>query len=124
MARHPDELVCDLAQYYHIYDMTALPPDQVAVLTLGLEDRSRTKKALAGLKADPEIVLLSGILDGVAWLRWAQTKDAARGKGAPEPLTPILLGEKREQDDLAKFDSGAAFDAARKKILERIERYA
>lgn len=121
MARYPDELVCDLAQYYHIYDMTALPPDRVAVLALGLEDRSRVKKALTGVKADPEIILLSGILDGVVWLRWAQTKDAARGIGAPEPLTPILLGEKREQDDLVKFDSGAAFEAARKKLLEKIQ---
>lgn len=124
MARHPDALICDFAETYHIYDMRALEPDTAAVLALGLGERSRTQMALAGVKADPMLVLLTRILDGVIWLQWSKTKDAAKGKSAPDPLTPLLFGEKRQKDDLAKFDSGAAFEAARKALLERIERHA
>lgn len=124
MARHPDALTCDFAETYHIYDIRALEPDLAAVLALGLGERSRTQMALSGAKVDPMLVLLTRILDGVIWLQWAKTKDAAKGKGRPDPLTPLLFGERHEKDDLAKFDSGAAFEAARKMLLERIERNA
>lgn len=124
MARHPDELICDFAETYHIYDMRALEPDLAAVLALGLGERSRTQLALSGAKVDPVMVLLTRILDGVAWLQWSKTEAATHGKGRPEPLTPLLFGQRPDKDDLMKFDSGASFEATRKMLLERIERHA
>ena len=51
-------LICDFAETYHILDYRALPLKLAAVLACGLRDDSRIKMKLAGMKLNPETMLL------------------------------------------------------------------
>lgn len=116
MARCPDELTCDFAQYYNIYDIRTLRPSMAAVLASGLEENSRIQKKLAGSRANPELIMLARILDGVIWLQWSKTKDAEKGRNRPEPITELILGIKKP--GITGFTSGEEFEEARRRILE------
>lgn len=58
-----NELICDLAEIYGIYDYRQLPVKTVAVLAAGLGDKSRIKKKITGVKLDIELQLLAVIAD-------------------------------------------------------------
>ena len=45
ISRHEDDLICDMAEVYHIYDMRALPLRKLAVLACGLSADSRVNKS-------------------------------------------------------------------------------
>lgn len=40
-------MICDLAEYYHIYDYKQLPVETLAILVYGLRDNSRIKMIIA-----------------------------------------------------------------------------
>jgi len=43
---YEDELICDMAEIYHIYDYRAMKARYIATLTLGLPPRSRVMSRL------------------------------------------------------------------------------
>ena len=104
-----DMLVCDLAETYHIYDMYSHPVEFIATLAEGLRYNSRIKLKVAGMKIDPEMLIMARIADNTALNVYAKTKDARTGRNRPKSLTEALLEEKKKEDAPREFRSGDDF---------------
>ncbi|WP_455258360.1 DUF5361 domain-containing protein [Peptoniphilus asaccharolyticus] len=113
-----DSLICDLAETYNIYDYKQLPLMQVAVFAYGLREDSRIRKKLSKSKVDTTELLLSGILDRLSLLVYAQTKDAQKGVNRPAMLVDGLL---KTESEIQGFNSSEEFENRRKRILENIQ---
>ncbi len=114
MAEAEDEMICDFAEYYSIYDYQALPVSYVATLFLGLRESSRTKMKLTGQKQTAETLLLAAAADYLSLLVWFKTKDGQRGRNRPKSFYEKLTGQ-TEKEDSSKpmaFSSKEALDAA------------
>lgn len=77
MSNFPDELACDMAETYGIFDIKRVPASLAATLAVGLRDDSRVKMAKSGILVDNKTLLLSVIVD---LLRGVPT-------GSPESMT-------------------------------------
>lgn len=113
-----DELICDLAQTYHIYDHKSLPARQVAAFACGLDRDSRVKRRLSGSKAALSDTLLAMIFDRLQILCWSMTKDGRKGINRPQMMAQKLLGAEAEKTENAAFESGGEFMKEREKILK------
>lgn len=109
-----DELACDMAETYHVYDMQALPVRTLAVLACGLGQNSRVWARINGFNAKWSDIVLAMCADRLAILAWFQTEDGAKGKNRPEMLTPQLLNSPSQSDKTKyqTYNSGADFLAA------------
>ena len=116
-----DELICDLAETYHILDYKSLPVKLVGILSYGLREDSRIKTKIRGGQLVSDNQLLSIACDRLGLLVWAKTKDAAKGKNRPESIHEVLYPEpKSKPDDVIVFDSVEAFENYRKNnIVEK-----
>lgn len=109
-----DELICDLAEIYHIYDMKALPVRTLAVLSCGLGANSRVWAKLNGYGARWPDIVQALIADRLAILQWFQTEDGHKGKNKPHLLAPDLLNvpDQGGRTKYKTFRTGADFMAA------------
>lgn len=110
MALDEDALICDFAEYYHIYNIYEFPPEYIATLAKGLRDNSRIKLKLYGLKVDIEMLLLAHIVDNTAINIYAKTKDAKKGINKPPSFVELLSKKKETKEKAREFNSGADFD--------------
>lgn len=107
-----DELECDFAEVYHVFDPDSLPITKKATLAAGLMPTSRAKIKAFGRSYSMQDMLLMGIYDAANWLVWSKTKDGSANRNRPKPIREILEeSEKHEQDkqDLMRFDSPEEF---------------
>ena len=111
-----DSLICDFAEYYRIYDYTALSPKYAGVLACGLRENSRIKMKLSEQIVDMNTLLLATIADRIQVLVWQNTEDGQRGRNVPESIAQKLLGQKDERDHTV-FDTGADFEAFRERLI-------
>lgn len=111
-----DELICDMAETYHVLNWRELPPRTAAVLACGLPADSRVSRKLRGEKYSLDTVLTVAILDELRWLVWARSRDAEKGKNRPKSLLRQML-EKPAAEKPTAFDSPEAFEAQRKMIM-------
>ncbi len=90
-----DELICDLAEYYGLYDYRILPPKTVAVLVCGLREEARIKRKMNELAGKSRFtydeLLKAVIVDRLNWLCWTKTKDARHGRKRPESIANRML---------------------------------
>ena len=107
---HKDDLICDLAETYNIYDYTVFLPRYIATLAAGLKDDSRTVQAVTGTNTD-----LTGVL-------LAQIATMLSGFFHEKPIDymEIISGEKQEKE-LVGYDSPEEFWAARQAIIDKIK---
>ena len=118
IASHEDALICDLAEYYHIYDYEKQPPLFIATLACGLRDGSRVISELSGTTYPMETLILAGMSDTLKLLTWMQSVDGAKNRNRPAEILPTLLGKKSEKKEaVMTFSSPEEFEAARRKIL-------
>lgn len=120
MARDEDALICDMAEYYHIYDLRALTVRQLSVLACGLPESARSKVAQSGSSLPPLMTILCGIFDQLSALRWMLSADAGKGAEPPPSILSAISGEAKPEKPkaLKGYSSGAEFEAARRAILE------
>ena len=116
VAHHEDELICDMAETYHVFQMRELPLKTLATLAAGLSEDSRTKMAMSGSKLTRMESLLCLAVDKVSQLVWLNSKDGAAGKNRPKSLYTELTTEKPKAEHKV-FASIDDFEAARKKLL-------
>lgn len=109
-------LICDMAQYYHIYDYRKLEAGYAAILACGLPAESRIMCQLSKYKCDLQSMLLASIADRVATLVWFQTKDGRKHRNRPKSYVDMLLGKKENRENKS-FKSGKEFEAERKRLL-------
>lgn len=110
------ELICDFAETYHVFNYRELPPTTAAALCFGLRDDSRIKMKIAGAKIDLKTMLLAGIYDSLAYIAWSKTKDAQKGANKPEPILKALT-EEPHQSDFESFQTAEDFRAAYDRII-------
>ena len=63
MAKYPDELTCDMAETYGVFDIKRVPVKLLATLAVGLRDDSRVMMANRGALVDTKTILLAKLLD-------------------------------------------------------------
>lgn len=115
--RAEDELICDLAEVYHIYDFKELPLLTVASFLYGLKDSSRTKMKLSGSKIDLQTMLQAMTVDCLNFLVWAKTENAQKNKNRPKSILSLLLGDQEEQK-IEGFRSGEEFEEMRRRLMK------
>lgn len=114
-ASDKDALLCDFAQYYHIYDLDALAPGYAAVLACGLPEDSRIMKKKAGTNAGLKELLLAAIVDNLRCIK----NGLAGTNDSQQSLVSLLTGTpQKSETGQAGFDTPEEFEAARKRILE------
>ena len=116
-ATDEDALVCDFAEYYHIYNWRGLSARYAAVLACGLRADSRIKMSLSGQKHTAEEIMLAATVDALSLLVWMRSKDGANNRNRPASLVQILTGNEKKGDEIMTFESGAAFEARRMALL-------
>lgn len=112
-------MICDLAQYYNIYNYEQLAFNKLAVFVFGLPDDSRLMKKLSGLKVDLNTVIMAGIFDRLSLLLYSLA--GSKKNKRPEALTDNLLGKKKTKERRPSgYVSGKEFEKRRQEILKRI----
>lgn len=111
-----DALICDFAEYYHIYDYRALPVKYAATLACGLSENSRIKKTLSGTRYDTETLLLAAAVDRLSLIWWSKTQDGQKNVNRPVLIFEALQGTAQESDT-ELFNSGEEFIARRNELI-------
>lgn len=115
LANSKDEMICDLAETYGIYDYKELPATRTAVFVYGLSENSRVKRKIAGIECTMETLLLAMAVDRLSLLLWAQA--GAKGK-RPEMIAENLIEKsKKKGEEYRAFRSGGEFEEARRRLL-------
>ena len=112
-----DDLICDFAETYHIYDWRKISVKLAATLAAGLPTNSRSIRRLTGLPCSMDTVLLAAAVDRLSLLFWAKTKDGKRGKNPPKQIAESLITKSKEKD-IEAFSDVDAFEAARRRLLK------
>ena len=107
-----DELLCDLAETYHIYDFKALPARTLATLSVGLRDNSRIKMLMRGEKVSAQDAMMAAAVDRLTLLVWMQTEDGVQGINRPPSLLEQLLGEPNSTGEVVGFETTEDFERA------------
>lgn len=122
LAADRDALTCDLAETYHVLDMTALPVPLLATLAAGLRGDSRIKMKMAGETATTGELLQAAMLDRLTTLCWMQSKDGAHGRRRPPSVVDVISGKDKFKQTNARpvaYDTPADFERARARILAK-----
>lgn len=109
-----EALICDFAQYYHIYNWRGLPLRTAAALAAGLPSESRCRMRELGLEWPINTMLLAMLCDFVQLSLWARTKAAGDGQQPPSGVLAALLGKDTQEKEppCAGFESAEAFRVA------------
>lgn len=117
IAKYEDEMVCDLAETYHVYDYRKLPVETLAAFVTGLKAESRTKMAINGMRVPTNTLIMAMIYDRITQWVWMNSKDGRKGKNKPSSLAEALTSPPKEKT-IEVFESGEDFDAMLKRIKE------
>lgn len=118
IAEREDDVICDLAQAYHVTDYRALPVRTAAALVFGLGEESRTVRGLTGRKYTLEQMLMADMVDRLSLLLWKGTKDAQHGRNRPVMLRQLMAEEKKEPEAVG-FDTPEEFRARWKEFTRK-----
>lgn len=110
-----DDLICDFAEYYGIYDYRALPADCAATLCAGLREPSRVMMRLAGAKISLREALFARMVDELAFISWTKTKDGQKNRNRPKSVLASLTTEKVVEHE--SFTSAEDFNAEWERII-------
>ena len=110
-----DDLICDFAEYYGIYDYRALPADYAATLCAGLREPSRVMMRLAGAKISLREALFARMVDELAFISWTKTKDGQKNRNRPKSVLASLTTEKVVEHE--SFTSAEDFNAEWERII-------
>lgn len=118
IAEGEDELICDLAETYNIYDYKSLPVNLVATFSVGLREESRIYQKILDLSHFSwNERLLSIIYDKLSLLYWGLTEDGRQGINRPNSIYKILFNSETEKKDVTSFETGEEFERARRRII-------
>lgn len=116
LKEYRDELICDFAEEYHIFDLYQLPAQLAAALAVGLRADSRVKTKMAGVELPIDILLMAGISDKLSILNWHITGNQG---SAPKLILPALVNNDKKESTVLSMKSGEDFDAAWKRRTGR-----
>lgn len=116
--KYEDELICDLAEVYSIYDYKSQPPLRVAIFCMGLRSDSRVKLKLTNSTFTFDEKLKAQMVDYLAMLWWSKTEDAQKNKNKPKLISKMLDGE-IEKDNIESFTDGKDFETYRNELIKK-----
>lgn len=87
---YPNELECDMAEFYGIHDYKNFKLRHIAVLACGLGEKSRIKKQLNDRPYETDTYLLAHIVDRLSLIWWSKTVDAQENMNYPKMMINIL----------------------------------
>lgn len=103
-----DDMICDLAEYYGIYEYESMPTRLIATLVAGLRPESRVMMRLADSRATLDRILMAQMVDRLNFLSWSKTKDGQKNRNRPESVTDRIVGKDPEQ----RFEKPRAFNSS------------
>lgn len=106
---YPDELVCDMAEVYSVYEWRSLPLVTAATLAQGLPASSRVMRKLSGGLPEAETMLLAMIVDRLGHIAWMFSEDGSKRANHPPYILEAITDRTPKQDLSEGFDSGDAF---------------
>lgn len=111
MSKFPDELTCDMAETYGIFDIKRVPVQLLATLAVGLRDDSRVKRAASNTTCSDEIILLASIADSLRWIVWSKTEDGANNRNRPASIMSYYTKSMKQENesDFESFESPEEF---------------
>ena len=109
LASSRDELICDMAETYRIYDIKALPVSLLATLASGLRENSRTVLKMNGMKEVPLFLMVAHIADDLKMFDYSFSDDAKHHRNKPKLFTDEIFS-REEPKKTDGFDSGNDFD--------------
>lgn len=113
-----DALICDLAEYYHIYDYRTFKASYIAILAKGLPDCSRIKLKLQDREVSMDRLLWASIADACQFIAWSKTESAQNGMNPPKSIVKAFLGETEQSNsDVMAFSSPEEFEKARAQLI-------
>lgn len=123
LSKYKNELICDFAEYYHIYNIKDYNPRYIGILACGLRGFSRVMGEISGDKLTLDNKLNALIVDNLAWLVWSKTTDAEHNRNRPQSVYDIITGNVKDNktDNEVKFKTYEEFENARARILEGIK---
>lgn len=111
-----EAVICDLAEYYHIYNYKDMPPETVAIFCKGLSEDSRIKLKMSKQKVKLDTMLLASIVDRLTLLVWSKTKDGQKGRNQPKSIVDRLIKPIKQKEEVA-FSTSEEFEEVRNRIL-------
>lgn len=114
-----DEIICDFAEYYHIYDIYSLPALYLATLVKGLRHDSRLATFISGLDYTHSELMQAKIADELSFLAWSKTNDAKHNRNRPKSLLKLMLNNEDEKEAKG-FNTPEEYESARDKILKEV----
>lgn len=111
MSKFPDELTCDMAETYGIFDIKRVPVQLLATLAVGLRDDSRVKRAASNTTCSDEIILLASIADSLRWIVWSKTEDGVNNRNRPASIMSYYTKSTKQENesDFESFESPEEF---------------
>lgn len=113
MEEYEDEVICDLAETYHIFNYEEIKGRRLATLVCGLRPSSRVMSKMSGLTTSVNECLQAMSVDALNTLVWMQTKDAEKGRNRPSSIASTFFEKKESQG----FSSADDYEAERERIL-------
>lgn len=115
-------LICDFAEYYHVLSWRELPLKTAAALAGGLREDSRSVMLMSKTRVSPGTLLQALMVDRLSLLVWMKTKDGEKNRNRPKSILEVMLKQDEPKERKAEtFESGADFEAARKKLLKGVQ---
>ena len=106
MSKFPDELTCDMAETYGIFDIKRIPVKLLATLAVGLRDDSRVMMAKRGAIVDNKTILMAQMVDLLGGVN-PKSEQSLTMRCFIRPAEP----EQAPQEKHEVFDSPEAFNA-------------
>lgn len=104
-----DDMICDLAEYYHLFNYKEFSPLLVGTLVFGLRKESRVMKRISNQKLTLEEFLLARIADELRFQSWAGSKDGRKNRNRPKSLLEQLVGTAKKEE-YATFETMEEFE--------------
>ena len=116
IATDEDSLICDLVQYYHVFDYRSMTVESVATLAAGLPEDSRIMRKLYNQNISKSELMLAAIYDDLNFYLYSMTQNAKYGINRPASIAEKWLNITEQKENMA-FDSVNSYEKAKQGIL-------
>ena len=116
IATDEDSLICDLAQFYHVFDYKSMTVELVATLSAGLPEDSRIMRKLSKRNISKSELMLAAIYDDLNAYLYSMTSNAKHGINRPASIVDKWLNITEQRENMA-FDSVNSYEKAKQRIL-------
>lgn len=98
---YPEELECDMAQFYGIHDYRDFKLGHISVLACGLPEESRVIRKMTNHPYSVNTYLLAHMVDRLSLIWWSKTVDAENNINRPRMMIDLLNGV----EEVREFES-------------------